>query len=56
MLKNYLHRLPQVCFYSRLIKNKYNAPHSKSTSSKVVLTGLKKTNQISATLQPQGAE
>lgn len=56
VLKNNLHRSLQVCFYPRLIKNKYNAPHSNSASSKVVLTGLKKTNQISATVRPQGAK
>lgn len=41
VLKNNLHRSLQVCFYSRR-GNKYNAPHSNSASSKVVLTGLKK--------------
>lgn len=56
VLKNNLHRSLQVCFYSRLIKNKYNAPHSNSASSKVVLTGLKKQIKSVQTVRPQGAK
>lgn len=56
VLKNNLHRSLQVCFYPRLIKNKYNAPHSNSASSKVVLTGLKKQIKSVQTVRPQGAK